>query len=89
MYDIAKEKNFNEKAPSNKSPWDKDLKRLLKSPGINVSAFGVSSSHKKISFSSTRWLPSDPNELYYCLKILLQEKRAQKILKYLMKELFL
>ena len=47
LYGFAKEKPFDEKALGNKSTGDKSPKRLLESPGIMVSAAGVSTSHKE------------------------------------------
>ena len=67
MYDFAKEMHFDQKAVGNKSTRDKTLIRLLKSPGLMVSASGVS---KKI------FLSSDPDELCNRLKLLLQERHA-------------
>ena len=58
----------------NKTISDKSLIRLQKSPGIMISAFGVSSSHKKKSFLNTSFLSSDPTELCDRLKFLLQKK---------------
>ena len=54
MYDFAKEMNFDVKATGKKSTRDKTPKILLKSPGLMVSASGV---------SRTTFLSSDPNEL--------------------------
>ena len=59
--------NFDKKAQGNKSNRDRTLIKLLKSPGLLVSASGVS----KTLFSS-----SDPDELCDRLKLLLQEKHA-------------
>ena len=67
MYDFAKEMHFDTKAQGNKSTRDRTLIKLLKSPGLMVSASGVS----KTIFSS-----SDPDELCNRLKLLLQEKHA-------------
>ena len=67
MYDFAKEMHFDLKNVGNKSTRDRTLIDLLKSPGLIVSASGVS----KTIFSS-----SDPNELCERLKLLLQEKYA-------------
>ena len=67
MYDFAKEKNFDLKAQGNKSTRDRTLIKLLKSPGLIVSASGI---------SKTIFLSSDPNELCERLKLLLQEKKA-------------
>ena len=42
MYDFAKEMNFDMRAEGNKSTRDRTLIKLLKSPGLIVSASGVS-----------------------------------------------
>ena len=67
MYDFAKEMNFDMKAQGNKSKRDRTLIKLLKSPGLIVSASGV---------SKTIFLSSDPDELCNRLKLLLQEKHS-------------
>ena len=67
MYDFAKEMHFDMKAAGNKSVRDRTLINLLKSPGLIVSASGV---------SKTIFLSSDPDELCNRLKLLLQEKHA-------------
>ena len=67
MYDFAKEMHFDKKAIGKKSTRDKTLINLLKSPGLMVSASGV---------SETIFLSSDVNELCDRLKLLLQEKHA-------------
>ena len=67
MYDFAKEMNFDLKAQGNKSTRERTLLKLLKSPGLMVSASGV---------SKTIFLSSDPVELCDRLKLLLQEKQA-------------
>ena len=67
MYDFAKEMHFDMKAPGNKSIRDRKLIKLLKSPGLIVSASGV---------SKTIFLSSDPDELCDRLKLLLQERHA-------------
>ena len=67
MYDFAKEMHFDTKAVGKKSTRDKTLIKLLKSPGLIVSALGV---------SKTKFLSSDPDELCNRLKLLLQEKYA-------------
>ena len=54
MYDFAKEMHFDPKAVGNKSNWDRTLIKLLESPGLMVSASGV---------SKTIFLSSDPDEL--------------------------
>ena len=51
MYDFAKEMNFDTKAQRRKSTRDSTLIKLLKSPGLMVSASGV---------SKTIFLASDP-----------------------------
>ena len=67
MYDFAKEMNFDEKGLGNKSNRDRTLIKLIKSPGLMVSASGV---------STTIFLPCDPNEFCNRLNLLLQEKQA-------------
>ena len=67
MYDFAKEMHFDPKASGNKSTRDRKLIKLLNSPGLMVSASGV---------SKTIFLSSDPNELCDRLNLLLQEKHA-------------
>ena len=67
MYDFAKEMHFDPKASGNKSRGDRKLIKLLNSPGLIVSASGV---------SKTIFLSSDANELCDRLKLLLQEKHA-------------
>ena len=67
MYDFAKGMHFDMKAPGKKPTRDKTLIKLLKSPGLIVSASGV---------SKTIFLSSDPDELCDRLKLLLQEKHA-------------
>ena len=67
MYDFAEEMNFDQKAAGNKSVRDRKLIKLLKSPGLIVSAPGV---------SKTIFLSSDPDELCNRLKLLLQEKHG-------------
>ena len=67
MYDFAKEMHFDERRVGNKSTRDRTLIKLLNSPGLMVSASGV---------SKTIFLSSDPNELCDRLKLLLQEKQA-------------
>ena len=70
MYDFAKEMYFDVKATCKKSDRDRTLISLLKSPGLMVSASGV---------SNTIFLLSDPKELCNRVKLLLQEKQAGKI----------
>ena len=67
LFDFAKEMHFDMKAPGNKSTRDRTLINLLNSPGLMVSASGV---------SKTIFLSSDPDELCNKLKLLLQEKHA-------------
>ena len=67
MYDFAKEMHFDARAQGNKSTRDRKLIKLLESPGLMVSASGV---------SKTIFLSSDPNELCDRLKLLLEEKHA-------------
>ena len=67
MYDFAKEMHFDPKASGNKLTRDRKLIKLLNSPGLMVSASGV---------SKTIFLSSDPDELCDRLKFLLQEKQA-------------
>ena len=59
--------HFDPKASGNKSTRDRKLIKLLNSPGLIVSASGV---------SKTIFLSSDANELCDRLKLLLQEKHA-------------
>ena len=54
IYDFAKEMNFYLKAIGKKSTRDRRLIKLLKSPGLMVSASGV---------SKTIFLSSDANEV--------------------------
>ena len=68
MYNFAKEMNFDVKDLDNKSKRDRTPIKLLESPGLKISASGI---------SNTLFLSSDPNELCDRLKLLLQEKRAQ------------
>ena len=67
MYDFAKEMNFDPKASGNKSIRDRKLIKLLNSPGLMLSASGL---------SKTIFLSSDPNELCDRIKFLLEEKHA-------------
>ena len=68
LYDFEKEKNFDTKSLGNKSTRDRTLIKLLKSPGLMVSASGV---------SKTIFLSSDSNELCDRIKLILQEKQAE------------
>ena len=67
LYDFAKEMNFDTKAQGNKSTRDRKLIKLLKSPGLMVSASGI---------PKTKFLSSGPDELCHRLKLLLQEKHG-------------
>ena len=67
MYDFAKEMHFDPRAIGNKSIRDRKLINLLSSPGLMISASGI---------SKTIFLSSDPNELCDRIKLLLQEKHA-------------
>ena len=67
MYDFAKEMNFDTKALVKKSTRDRTLIKVLKSPGLKVSASGV---------SETIFLSSDPDEHCNRIKLLLQEIQA-------------
>ena len=67
MYEFAKEMHFDERRNGNKSTRDKTLKKLLNSPAIMASGG-----------SKTIFLSSDPDELCYRIKLLLQEKQAGK-----------
>ena len=67
MLDFAKEMHFDLKAVGKKSTRDRTLIKLIKSPGLMVSASGV---------SKTIFLSSDPDELCERLKLLQQEKQA-------------
>ena len=66
MYDFTKEMHFDTSGLRRKSTRHRTLIGLLKSPGLMVSASGI----------STIILSSDPNELCDRLKLLLQEKHA-------------
>ena len=67
LYEFAKEMHFDERRVGDKSTPDRTLIELLNSPGLIVSASGV---------SKTIFLSSDANELCDRLKLLLQEKHA-------------
>ena len=67
MYNFAKELKFDLKAVGKKFIRDRTLIKLLSSPGLIISASGV---------SKTMFLSSDTNELCDRLKLLLQEKHA-------------
>ena len=59
--------HFDLKTAGKKSTRDRTLIKLLKSPGLMLSASGV---------SKTIFLSSDPNELFDRLKLIIQEKHA-------------
>ena len=61
MYDFAKEMNFDVKVQGDKSTRDRTLIKLLKSPGLMVSASGV---------SKTRFFLSDSDKLCNRLRLL-------------------
>ena len=67
MYDFAKEMHFDMKAVGKKPTQIKTLIKFLKSPGLIVSASGL---------SKTIFLPCNPDELFDRIKLLLQEKHA-------------
>ena len=69
MYEFAKEMNNDLKAQGNKSTRGRTPIKVHKSPGLMVSASGV---------SITIFSSSDPNELPDRLKLLLEEKQAVK-----------
>ena len=62
MYVFAKELYIDVKAPGKNSTAGRSSIKLLKSPGLLVSASGVSLSQKKTSFSKLLILSSDHNE---------------------------
>ena len=66
-YEFAKEMYFDERRVGNKSTRDRSLIKLLNSPGLMVSASGI---------SKTIFLSSDSNELCDRSNLLLQEKQA-------------
>ena len=76
IYEFGKEMKFHIKQKRRKINRDKLLINLLKAPAILAS--DVSSSRKKKSFSKTKFLLSDPDELCDRLKLLLQEKQGGK-----------
>ena len=66
-YDFAKEMNFGVQAQGNESNRNRTLIDLLTSPGLMISASGI---------SNTIILPSDQKDLCDRLKLLLQKKQA-------------
>ena len=79
MYDFAEEMNFDVKGFGRNSTRDRTLIKLLTSPGLMVSASGV---------SKTIFLLSDPDELCNRLKLLLREKRAENHSDIINQEIF-
>ena len=79
MYDFAKEMNFDRKDTGKKSTRDRILIKLLKLPGLMVSASGV---------SKTIFLSSDLDELCNRLKLLLQEILAANNSDIIREEIF-
>ena len=69
MYHFAKEMHFDQKALGYKSIRDRKLIKLLNSPGLMVSASGI---------SKTIFLSSDPNEICDRLKIIIARKTCWK-----------
>ena len=67
LYEFAKEVNFDGRGQGRKSTRDRTLTNLLKSPGLMVSASGV---------SKTIFFLSNPDERCDGLKLLLQEMQA-------------
>ena len=72
MYDFAKEMHVDQNTVGNKSIRDRKLIKLLKSPGLIVSASGV---------SKTIFLSSDRDGLCDRLRLLLQKNMLEIILK--------
>ena len=70
MFDFAKGMYFDVRALGIKSTRDRTLIKLLKSPGLMISASGV---------SNTIFLSFDPDKLCDRLKLLLQDKQAKNI----------
>ena len=68
-YNFEKEKNFDIKSQNDKSTQDRILIKLLKSPGLMITASGV---------SKTIFLSPDPDELCNRLTLFLQEKHVGK-----------
>ena len=66
-YDLAREMNFDVKAPGNKYTWVRRLIRLLKSPGLMITASDV---------PNTNNLLTNHNESCNRLKLFLQEKQV-------------
>ena len=64
MYVFAKEKHFDIRALGNETTRDRTLINLLESPAITASGI------------STIFLPSDPDEIFKRLKLLLRDKHG-------------
>ena len=69
LHDFAKEMNFDLKAQGKKATRDRTLIKFFKSPGLRISASGV---------SKTIFLSFDPVELCKRLTLLLQQKKLEK-----------
>ena len=69
LFEFAREMHFEVKTQGNKSTRDRSLMKLLRSPGLMVSALVVS----QTNFSS-----SDPDELCSRGKLLQQENQTRK-----------
>ena len=69
MYDFAKEMHFDQNAAGNKSIRDRKLIKLLKSPGLMLSASGV---------SKTIFLSSDLDELCNNVKLTITRETCWK-----------
>ena len=67
MYDFAKEMKFDLKSIGKKSTRDRTLVKVLKSPGLLVSASGI---------SNIIVLSSNPKDLCKRIKLLVQQKQA-------------
>ena len=73
MYAVAKQMSVDLKAMGNSSTRDSTLIKLLKSPGLMISASGI---------SNTIFLPSDPDEFCDGLNLSLQEKKSRIKLRF-------
>ena len=67
MYNFAEEMYFDVRGQGRKSTRDSTLIKLFKSPGLKVSASGI---------SNTFFLPSNSDQLCDGLKLLLKEKQT-------------
>ena len=77
-YDSAKEMYFDVKGSSNKYTGDRTLIKLLKLPGLMISASGI---------SNTVFLPSGPNNFCQRIKLRIREKHAGMISDIINKEI--